>query len=77
MCRSVAVLGGWGRDMTLGKNIRRVRKAAKLNQTQLAGKCDVGRGYIWHLEVGDREPSMRMLRRIAKACGVKAKDLLP
>ncbi len=63
--------------MTLAANIRRVRKAAKLSQTQLAEKCDVGRGYIWHLEAGDREPSMRVLRRIARATGVKAKDLLP
>ena len=59
--------------MTLAANIRRVRKAAKLSQTELAGKCDVGRGYIWHLEAGDRKPSLRVLGLIAKACGVKVK----
>ena len=59
--------------MNLAANIRRVRLAAELTQTQLAEKCKVDRSYIWHLEADDRDPSLRTLRRIAKACGVKAK----
>ena len=59
--------------MNIARNIRRVRLAAELTQTELAVKCKVDRSYIWHLEADDRKPSLRVLGLIAKACGVKVK----
>lgn len=64
-------------DRRLGKTIKRFRRKKKLTQEQLAEKVKVTPKYIQYLESARRRPSLKLLYRIAKALGVKVKDLFP
>lgn len=54
---------------TVGKRIKRLRRAKGLSQRQLAGP-GVGYAYISRIERGDRNPSVKALRYIAGKLGV-------
>ncbi len=61
----------------IGAHIRRIRVARGLTQQQVATKAKVAKNYITMLEIGYRENcSLPVLRRIAKALGVPAGELL-
>jgi transcriptional regulator with XRE-family HTH domain len=62
------------KDKTLAKNIKRLRKSAKLKQYQLAEKVGVSDKYIQYIESAKRIPSMKTLYKIANALGKKVKD---
>ena len=62
--------------MVMGKMLRRARIWRKLTQAQLAAKVGVHEMTISKLERGDRQPSLALLRRLAKALKVKVGDLL-
>ncbi len=62
-------------DRRLGKTIKRFRKKEKLTQEQLGNKVRVTPKYIQYLESAKRIPSLKLLYRIAKALGVKVRDL--
>lgn len=64
-------------DERLGKNIRRLRRKNKLTQEQLAEKVRVTPKYIQYIESVKRVPSLKLIYRIARALGVKVKDLFP
>ncbi len=54
-----------------------LRAAKGMTQEQLARRAKVSRGYLAGLEAGHRtNPSVPMLRRLAKALGVKVSALL-
>jgi transcriptional regulator with XRE-family HTH domain len=52
------------------RTIKRARHASKLSQNALARRAKVTQAYISELEAGSREPSLRVLRRLADALGV-------
>jgi len=53
------------------------RREGKMTQEQLARRAKVSRSYLAALEAGHRKnPSISVLRRIAKALGVPVTDLL-
>lgn len=54
----------------LGKRIKEIRKERKLTQAQLAELVDCSDGFITQVERGVTEPSLKRLRRIAKALDV-------
>jgi len=57
--------------------LRLQREARGLTQTDLARKAKVTQAYIALLEAGRKKnPSLAILRRIAKALGVPVEDLL-
>ena len=61
----------------LGALIKSLRLRAGLNQPELARKAKVSTAYIGQLEAGQkRNPSLDVLKRIAKALGVPAAELL-
>lgn len=64
-------------DKRLGKSIKSLRRKSKLTQEQLADKIRVTPKYIQYIESAKRSPSLKLLYRVAKAFGVKVKDLLP
>ncbi len=66
----------FGAIMVTGKMLRRVRIWRKLTQAQLAAKVGVHEMTISKLERGDRQPSLALLRRLAKALKVKVGELL-
>jgi transcriptional regulator with XRE-family HTH domain len=61
----------------MGSLIKALRQAAGLNQPELAKKAKVSTAYIGQLEAGQkRNPSLDVLKRIARALGVPVTELL-
>jgi transcriptional regulator with XRE-family HTH domain len=60
----------------LGENIRVCRKRAALSQEKLAERADLHPVYISAVERGAKNISMDALIRIAKALGVRVRDLV-
>ncbi len=60
----------------LGDRIRKLRKAKGLTQEGLAELSDLHRTYVGGLERGERNPSLFILFRLARALGVTVGELL-
>lgn len=61
----------------LGKRLKKVRMARGLTQVSLAKHVSVTQGYIAQLEGGyQKDPSLVVLRRLAKALGSKVSELV-
>ena len=60
----------------LGATVARVRREQGLTQEDLAGISEVQRSYIADIERGVRNPTVRVLSRIANALGVRPGSLL-
>lgn len=60
----------------LGRIIREHRTRAELSLRELAAKTNVSNPYLSQLERGLHEPSVRVLRSIAKALNLSAETLL-
>jgi len=57
--------------------LKALREDRGLSQVDLAKKADVGRTYIVKLESGDKKnPSLDILKKLAKALGVPVTELL-
>jgi XRE family transcriptional regulator of biofilm formation len=57
--------------------IRTIREAKGLSQVELAKKAKVARSYVVRLESGQQKnPSLAVLKRLAKALGVRVTELL-
>jgi transcriptional regulator with XRE-family HTH domain len=60
----------------IGEAIRKYRKANKLSQEKLAEKADLHPVYLGQVERGEQTVSVYALMRIAKALGVRVRDLV-
>lgn len=60
----------------LGERIKFYREQRQLYQVELADIVGVSTGYIGSIEQGIRTPSLKLLKKIAKALKVSPKDLL-
>jgi transcriptional regulator with XRE-family HTH domain len=60
----------------VGRNVRRLRIAAKLSQAELAERMGVDRAYVSGLELGQRNPTIVTLWHITKALKVGLRALL-
>jgi transcriptional regulator with XRE-family HTH domain len=60
----------------VGVNVRRLREARRLSQEQLAFEAELHRTYISGVERGVRNPTVKVLAKIAKALDVSADRLL-
>lgn len=56
--------------------MREIRLRKQLSQGDIARTLGVHRSYISGLELGIRNPSLLTIKKIAKALGVKPKELL-
>jgi transcriptional regulator with XRE-family HTH domain len=56
--------------------LRRIRQAKGLSQEALAKKARLTRVYVNNLEAGKYDPTVGVLKRLAKALGVPAAELL-
>lgn len=61
---------------SLGGKVKSYREDRKLYQVELADIVGVSTGYIGSIEQGVRSPSLKVLKKIAKALKVSPKDLL-
>ena len=60
----------------LGMTLKRFREAKGLSQDALARKARVTREYVNKLEAGRYDPTVGVLKRLAKALGVPVTELL-
>ena len=61
----------------LGRRVRELREARTMSRKLLARDSRVSERYLGHLESGDGNISVMLLRRVAAALGVSAAELLP
>lgn len=61
---------------TIGRNIRMVRKATGISQTELANRVGNNKSAISRYENGMQKPSLDTLMRVADALDVDPADLL-
>ena len=63
--------------LRLGTMIKRLRKARKFTQEELAKRARVSQPYLSQLEAGEKaNPGVSVVRRLAKALGVPVTELL-
>ena len=62
--------------VAFGRVLRRLRNAAGLTQEQLGFDADLRRTYISTLELGQQEPSLGTILKLAKALKHSAQDVL-
>jgi transcriptional regulator with XRE-family HTH domain len=60
----------------LGAAIRQKRKSSGFSQEALAEKSDLHPNYLGRVERGEEHISLISLRRIAKALGVRVRELV-
>jgi transcriptional regulator with XRE-family HTH domain len=60
----------------LGEAVRSKRKEAEFSQEKLAEKADLSTVFISRIERGIESPSVDNLLKIAKALGVRVRDLV-
>jgi transcriptional regulator with XRE-family HTH domain len=65
-----------GECVAFGKIVRRVREAAGISQEELAALTNIHRTYIGGIERGERNPTLIMIHRLAKALRIKPAQLL-
>lgn len=60
----------------LGRVIFRLREKRKLTQEQLCLLCDINRSYLFKIEKGLANPSLKILNKICRVLRIKICDLL-
>jgi transcriptional regulator with XRE-family HTH domain len=60
----------------LGMKVQVLRKKRAMTQEALAKQAGISRGYLARVETGRHEPTLTMLRKLAKALGVPVTALL-
>lgn len=60
----------------VGRNVRRLRVAKQYSQERLALEAELDLTYVGGIERGVRNPSVRVLAKLAEVLGVKPNELL-
>jgi len=60
---------------SLGRRVRELRTARAWSQERLAEEAGMHRTYMWGIEQGTRNPSLRHLSRLADALGIPLQSL--
>jgi len=60
----------------VGNKIREYRNQAGLTQAELAEKADLHHNFIGEVERGNMETSLTSMLKIARALGVRVRDLV-
>lgn len=62
--------------VTIGENIKRVRKEKRMTQKDLGEIIGISNTYLSDIEIGRTNPSIKTLKRIAKGLEVSYVELL-
>ena len=62
--------------LLFGSVVRKYRKAAGMSQEDLADRAEIHRTYIGGIERGERNPTLVMIHRLAKALDMAPSKLL-
>lgn len=60
----------------VGRNIVKIRNERRVSQEELAFRASIDRSYLSQIESGKRNPSLRLLAKIADSLGVKVARFL-
>ncbi len=60
----------------MAKRLRILRRRRRLSQQTLADKAGISRPYLARLELGQQDPTLGILEKLAKALRVKVTRLL-
>ena len=60
----------------LAKQLKRLRAARGLSQEALAQRAHVSRGYLARIELGRHDPTLSVLRRLAKGLRISVAELV-
>lgn len=63
-------------ELPFGAALRRLRLAAGLSQEQLGLEADVQRNFISLIELGQNQPTLSTIAKLARALGMKASELV-
>jgi len=63
-------------ESKIGDNLKALRKSKKLTQVALAKKVGISSNYYSRIERDEENPSLEILKDIAKALKVKSCDIL-
>jgi transcriptional regulator with XRE-family HTH domain len=55
----------------LGRNVRQLREAQGASQEEIAFRAGMNRAYLSDVERGERNPTVRVVGRLAKALAVE------
>ena len=69
-------IGNMGRMDPLARKLKRLRAARGLSQEALARQARVSRGYLARIELGRHDPTLSVLRRLAKGLRVSVGELV-
>ena len=59
----------------LGMRIKYLRRLKRMSQEDLALEADVNKNYLSDLERGNRNPTVKVLEKIAQALGINLQEL--
>ena len=59
----------------LGRQVRRLRRGAKLSQEALSQRCSMYRSYLSRIESGTANPTLVVLLDLARALDVPIREL--
>lgn len=65
-----------GYSKAFGEVIRRLRKDRGWTQEQLGFEADIRRTFVSELEIGNQQPSITTIFKIAKALKIKPSELI-
>jgi transcriptional regulator with XRE-family HTH domain len=63
-------------ERVVGRNIHRIRLARGLSQEALAYEAEIDRSYLGALERGEKNPTVRLLSRIAEVLDSNVPELV-
>lgn len=61
--------------MKFGQNIKQIRKQRNLTQKQLADQIEISRSYLSDIENGNKNPSIKTVKKLADSLGLSVTDL--
>jgi len=59
----------------LAKNLKRIRQRQKISQEELSFRCELNRNYLSDIERGNRNPSLKIIEKIANGLKVNVIEL--
>ena len=59
----------------LGKRIQYLRSNRKMSQEDLALECEINKNYLSDLERGCRNPTVKVLAKVARGLGISLSEL--
>ncbi len=62
--------------MKVGRRVKALREQRGLSQTALARRARISKMQLYRVETDRSSPVLRTLERVARALGVKVRDLL-